>query len=144
MNTTDLSNNDKEQPAVSGSKKLNVLIAEDDEICDILLTMLIDEYCHKIHKAKTGVEAIEISKNNPDIDLILMDIKMPMMNGYDATRSIREFNKNVIIIAQTAYGLMGDNQKALDAGCNDYISKPIESKALQKLLYKYFDELYVI
>lgn len=144
MNTADLSHNKNEQPAISGYKKLNVLIAEDDEICDILLTMLIDEYCIKIHKAKTGVEAVEICKNNPDIDLILMDIKMPIMNGYDATRSIREFNKNVIIIAQTAYGLMGDNQKALDAGCNDYISKPIESKALQKLLYKYFDDLHVI
>ena len=70
-------------------------------------------------------------KNNPDIDLILMDIKMPDMNGYDATRKIREFNSEVIIIAQTAYAFSDDKEKALNAGCNDYISKPIDVGELE-------------
>lgn len=63
---------------------------------------------------------------------------MPEMNGYEATRQIREFNKDVIIIAQTAFGLSGDREKAIKAGCNDYISKPINKVALTGLIQKYF------
>ena len=54
-----------------------------------------------------------------------MDIQMPDLNGYDATRQIRQFNKNVIIIAQTAFGLLRDREKAIESGCDDYIAKPI-------------------
>jgi CheY-like chemotaxis protein len=63
---------------------------------------------------------------------------MPEMGGYEATREIRQFNKNVIIIAQTAYALPGDREKALKAGCNDYISKPINKAELLSLMQKYF------
>ena len=62
---------------------------------------------------------------------------MPEMNGYDATRKIREFNKDVIIIAQTAYALYGDREKALEAGCDDYISKPINKEELMEMINKY-------
>ncbi|MBI9037633.1 MAG: response regulator, partial [Bacteroidales bacterium] len=79
---------------------------------------------------KTGEEAVEICRNNPDIDLILMDIKMAKMDGYEATRQIRKFNKDVVIIAQTAHALSGHREKALEAGCNDYISKPIKKEVL--------------
>ena len=75
---------------------------------------------------------------NQDIDLILMDIGMPIMDGYEATRQIREFDKQVIIIAQTAYGLANDREKALQSGCNDYISKPINKEELYGLINKYF------
>jgi CheY-like chemotaxis protein len=67
-----------------------------------------------------------------------MDIQLPGMNGYEATRQIREFNKEVIIIAQTAYGLTGDKGKAIKEGCNDYISKPINKDELLSLIQKYF------
>ncbi len=67
-----------------------------------------------------------------------MDIQMPEMDGYEATRQIRKFDKDVIIIAQTAFGIMGDRQKAIDAGCNDYISKPINQDNLMGLIRKYF------
>jgi hypothetical protein len=70
-----------------------------------------------------------------------MDIQMPDMGGYEATRQIRQFNKNVVIIAQTAYGLSGDREKAIEAGCNDYISKPIKRAELLALIQKYFKEL---
>jgi CheY-like chemotaxis protein len=63
---------------------------------------------------------------------------MPGMNGYEATRQIRKFNKDVIIIAQTAYGLSGDRQKAIDAGCNEYLSKPIDKDELMRLMQQYF------
>ena len=75
---------------------------------------------------------VELCEKNPDIDLILMDIKMPELSGYDATKKIREFNKDIIIIAQTAYSLTGDKEKAIEAGCNEYITKPIDKKELME------------
>ena len=66
-----------------------------------------------------------------------MDIKLPEMDGYEATRKIREFNKDIVIIAQTAFALIGDREKAIEAGCNDYISKPISKDILIKLIKKY-------
>lgn len=119
-------------------KNLKILIAEDDEASEMLISINISEFSNEIIKAKTGTEAVEICRNNPDIDLILMDIQMPVMNGYEATQQIRQFNKDVVIIAQTAYGLFGDREKALDAGCDDYISKPIKKIELQALIQKYF------
>jgi CheY-like chemotaxis protein len=68
----------------------------------------------------------------------MMDIKMPLMDGYEATRQIRLFNKKVIIIAQTAFALLGDREKALDAGCNDYISKPVDGKLLIGIIERNF------
>jgi len=68
----------------------------------------------------------------------LMDIKMPEMDGYEASRQIRQFNKGIIIIAQTAYALAGEKETALAAGCNDYISKPYNQNSLKALLKKYF------
>jgi CheY-like chemotaxis protein len=66
-----------------------------------------------------------------------MDIKMPDMDGYEATRQIRKFNRNVIIIAQTAYALFDDREKAINSGCNDYISKPINLIKLQRMIEKH-------
>jgi len=94
--------------------------------------------CREVLRAKNGFEAIEFCRNNPDIDMVLMDIKMPVMGGYEATRRIRQFNKNTIIIAQTAYGLEGDREKAIDSGCNDYLSKPIKKEVLFGQIEKYF------
>jgi len=71
------------------------------------------------------------------VDLVLMDIKMPGMDGFEATRLIRQFDKDIIIIAQTSYSLTGDREKALAAVCNDYISKPIERTSLVNLINKH-------
>ncbi len=119
-------------------RKLKILIAEDDEVSEMLLDEAVKLLGKEILKARTGVQAVETCKNNPDIDLVLMDILMPEMDGYEATKQIREFNKAVIIIAQTAYGLAGDREKAIEAGCNDYIAKPINKSELQALIYKHF------
>ncbi len=72
-----------------------------------------------------------------DLDLILMDIQLPEMNGYEATRLIRKFNKDVIIIAQTAYALSGDKEKTKTVGCNDYLPKPINTNALKQMINKH-------
>ncbi|TAL66106.1 MAG: response regulator [Bacteroidetes bacterium] len=101
--------------------------------------MAVKKIGTEIIKVKTGVEAIEACRNNPDIDLILMDIQMPVMDGYDATRQIRQFNKSVVIIAQTAFALSGEREKAIEVGCNDYISKPILKDKLLELIQKYFN-----
>ena len=85
-------------------------------------------------EVKTGFEAVEACRNNPDINLVLMDIEMLEMDGYEATRQIRQFNKDVVIIAQTAYSLSGEKEKAIAAGCNDYIAKPYNETSLMKLL----------
>jgi len=107
------------------NKKLKVLLVEDDKTSEMLLQIAISRFSSGVLHVDTGVDAIEACRNNPDIDLILIDIKMPVMDGLEATRRIREFNKDVVIIAQTAYSMTGEKEKALQAGCNDFISKPI-------------------
>ncbi|MEI6888190.1 MAG: PAS domain S-box protein, partial [Bacteroidota bacterium] len=119
-------------------KPLKILIVEDDVLSDFLILAIVEKYSREILHVKTGVKAISAFHSNPDIDLVLMDINMPEMDGYEATRQIRRFNKNVIIIAQTAYALNSDRQMAIDSGCNDYISKPIDKDELQGLIRKYF------
>ena len=120
------------------NRKLKILIADDDETSRKYLYLLVNDFGKEIMEAETGAKALELCQKYYDIDLILMDIKMPLMDGYQATRKIREFNKDVVIIAQTAYALSGDMGKALEAGCNDYISKPFERTKLEILLQKYF------
>jgi len=118
---------------------LNVLIAEDDVASEMLFSIMIKSFSKEIYKVRTGVEAVEACRDNPEIDLILMDIKMPEMDGYEATQLIRQFNKKVVIIAQTAYAQKGDREKALKAGCDDYISKPIKKDELFILIEKHFN-----
>jgi len=117
-----------------------LLIVEDEEVNYLFLeTLLLDSIkldCILIH-AKNGKEAVDICKNNGAIDFILMDIKMPIMNGYEATKLIKEFNPTIPIIAQTAYSTSEDKAKAISAGCNDFVSKPIRKKILKEVLYKH-------
>jgi PAS domain S-box-containing protein len=120
-------------------KKLKVLIAEDDYASEILMSKAIKNISREILKVRTGTEAVDACKKNPDIDLVLMDVKMAEMDGYEATTQIRKINKDVIIIAQTAYAQAGDRERALDAGCNDYISKPIMKDELLLLIKKNFN-----
>ncbi len=119
-------------------KNLNLLVVEDDEVSSELLETIFIDTFQKITFVENGIEAIELCKKNPEIDLVLMDIKMPGMNGYEATREIRKFDKDLIIIAQTAYAMFGDKEKAIEAGCNDYISKPINKILLLKIINKLF------
>ncbi len=119
-------------------RDIKILIAEDDETSEMLISLFMKKVSSQIIRAKTGLEAIEACRNHPDIDLVLMDIQMPGMDGYEASRQIRQFNKKVIIIAQTAYGLSGDRENALEAGCNDHITKPLNQFLLLVLLNKYF------
>ncbi|MDP5229789.1 MAG: ATP-binding protein [Cellulophaga sp.] len=134
--TGDSNNQEAETPL----RMLKTLIVDDDEISRYLLGKTLGKVSKKILNAENGLEAIQICHNNPDIDLILMDIKMPVMNGYDATKEIRKFNKKSFIIAQTAFTFEGTKEKAIEAGCNDYMSKPINQAELFTLLQRQFKE----
>ncbi len=119
---------------------LKILIVEDDKISRMLLSLMVKEYGSVVLEAKNGVEAVAIAQNNPDIDLILMDIQMPELNGYEATQQIRQFNNNVIIIVQTACGLSDDKENIMRTGCDDYILKPINKNKLFALVQMYFEK----
>ncbi|MCX6237899.1 MAG: PAS domain S-box protein [Bacteroidia bacterium] len=118
--------------------RLKILIVEDNEESAILLSIGVRSFGKEVIKVRNGFQAIEACRNNPDIDLVLMDLKMPDMDGYEATRQIRRFNKDVVIIAQTAYALIGDREKAVESGCNDYIAKPFNRATLGVLIEKHF------
>jgi len=121
----------------SRSGKLKALVAEDDEISfELIDTNLESEQISTI-RAYNGHEAVELFKSNSDISIIFMDIKMPVMDGLEATKEIRKLNKEIPIIAQTAFALSGDREKALNAGCNDYLSKPIKRQNLVQIIEKY-------
>ncbi len=114
-----------------------ILIAEDDNNnYEYLQEVLLDEKV-KIIRAKNGKEAVEMCKSNPEIDLVLMDIKMPVLDGNEATKQILKFRKNLPIVAQTAYALLKDRQEAIDSGCVDYISKPINHNKLMEILVRH-------
>ncbi|MFK5959196.1 MAG: PAS domain S-box protein [Lutibacter sp.] len=123
----------------SSFENLKVLIAEDEIYAYEYLKVLLNNLKCTLFHAKNGIEAVEICKANPELDLVLMDVKMPKMDGYEATRKIRKFNKNIYIISQTAYALQGDKEKALEAGCNAYITKPIKKNVLINLVSTYMN-----
>jgi CheY-like chemotaxis protein len=111
-------------------KGRKVLIVEDDLSSRLYLNKILEKVGAVILNACDGQEAIDMALSNPDIDIILMDIQLPLMDGYEALIKIREFSKNIIVIAQTAYGLLGDKEKILNSGFNDYVIKPILSQNL--------------
>jgi CheY-like chemotaxis protein len=131
----------EEELAFNGKYKWNnkvILIVEDEEVNGLFLEAVLQETGARTLYAKNGLQAIELCKSISKIDLILMDIRMPVMNGLKATQEIRKFNTNVPIIAQTALTLEEDRQNCLLAGCNDTVIKPIEVEELLYLINKYF------
>ncbi len=120
-----------------GLNGLTILIAEDEAYNYLFLAEMITGLKGHVLHAKNGLDAVEACRSHTEIDLVLMDIKMPVMNGMEATRQIRTFNPDLPIIAQTAYALGGDKEKALSAGCNDYLTKPILKSDLLNCLSRY-------
>ncbi len=114
----------------------NVLIVDDNEVNYNLLNSILSEFKINSKWAHNGLEAVNLTKSD-HVDLILMDIKMPLKNGLEATKDIRKFDPQVPIIAQTAYALSGEKEKCLKVGCNDYISKPIDKDELVRLMLKH-------
>ncbi|NJO69752.1 MAG: response regulator [Bacteroidetes bacterium] len=117
-----------------------MLIAEDEETNFLFIEAILEDTKAELLWARNGNDAVEIFNQQKDIDLILMDIKMPEMDGITATRHIREINSTVPIIAQTAYAMSEDKTKCLSAGCDDYLTKPINHKLLLSTLEKYLNK----
>jgi two-component system, cell cycle response regulator DivK len=115
-----------------------ILIVEDDDRCWFLLRELIEMSDGKAICAETGMEAIDIVTSKTDIDLVLMDMQLPIMDGIEATIRIREIRPDLPVIAQTAYSELNFLKRCIDAGCTSYILKPIEIQEFSQALKNVF------
>ena len=133
----EIDDNKNNENTIFNWKNKKILIVEDDSASFQYLEAVMEEtQVHIIHTTD-GEKAVEICKVNQDIDLVLMDIQLPKMDGYEATRQIKKVRKNLPVITQTAYAMKEDRKMSIEAGCNDYISKPINLKTLMTTLDKY-------
>ncbi|HPR85120.1 MAG TPA: response regulator, partial [Prolixibacteraceae bacterium] len=114
-----------------------ILIAEDNENNFVLLKTILNKTNIKIIHAENGLQAIELSKQHPETNLILMDLKMPEVDGFEATRQIRLFRADLPIVALTAYSNNEDKELAMESGCNDFLTKPVSKEVLLKKLREY-------
>jgi CheY-like chemotaxis protein len=115
-----------------------ILIAEDELINYRLLEVMLSKTNVKLLHGLNGKETLKLFQENPQINLVLMDIKMPELDGCEVTREIRKINTAVPIIAQTAYAIDEEREKSIEAGCNDYITKPINKIELLNLINSHF------
>lgn len=117
-----------------------MLIVEDDPAGSFLLSEILVHTQIGIQLVQSGTEAVEVCRSDPDIDIVLLDMQGPGISGYDAARKIRKMRKELPIIAQSAFVLTEEKDRALEAGCNVYISKPLNTFELlgtmHQLLYK--------
>lgn len=125
-----------ESPLPIQSQQPLILIAEDDESGFMFLENILTKRNLQLLRAKNGLEAVELCRQHSEIALVLMDLKMPLMDGYEATRQIKTFRTSLPIIAITAFAMSGDERKALEAGCDDYLAKPLKINVLMKKLEK--------
>ena len=111
-----------------------ILVVEDDEANFLLAKIFLERDHAKVIRAENGKVAVDICKENNTIDFVLMDLRMPVMDGFEATKEIKSFRKNLLIIAVTAHVLDSIKEKALNAGCDDFISKPLKKEVLNNLI----------
>lgn len=116
-----------------------ILVVEDVDTNKIFFDAALRKTNAKILWAKDGLEAVEMYKENR-IDLVLMDLQLPVMDGYTATREIKKIDPVVPIIAQTAHVMSGEREKCIEAGCDDYLAKPIRLQILMETLSKYLNK----
>ncbi len=116
-----------------------ILVVDDVDLVYIYFKAVLRKTNVQLIRAKNGKEALNIFESNKNIDLILMDIQLTDISGYEVTKQIKKINKDIPIIAQTSYALYGDKEKSLEAGCDDYITKPIRKNELMEKIGKYIN-----
>jgi CheY-like chemotaxis protein len=114
-----------------------IIVAEDEETNFLLIEAIFKDTCIEILRAEDGVEFLEIIEKNPQVDLVLMDIRMPRLNGLNAIKIARETMKDVPVIAQTAYDHAYHRQLAFESGCNHFLTKPLRKEELLNLVKTY-------
>ena len=114
-----------------------VLVAEDDLSNDLYMEIILKSFASVVFKSANGKEAVAMCQLHPEISLVLMDLKMPVMDGFEATRQIKSFRKELPIIAITAYAFSKDKKKALEIGCDDFLSKPVSKHDLLEKFKKF-------
>jgi CheY-like chemotaxis protein len=124
--------NPESKPALDLTGK-TILVVEDVDTNYFYMSSLLQKFNCKILRANNGAKAIDICKTDPSINLVLMDIELPVLDGYKATTEIKKIRPELPIIAQTAFAMMGEREKSKEAGCNDYLAKPIRKKSLFQL-----------
>ncbi len=117
-----------------------ILLVEDEDANHIFIEAALRRTNVQLLWAKDGREAVDMARKNPDLNMILMDIRLPELDGYEATRQIKAFNPKLPIVAQTAYVMSNEKGKVLQAGCDDLITKPIRLKVLLSVCSKYLDK----
>lgn len=118
-------------------KRRKILVVEDDESSSFLINEILKHTGVDIAYTVDGNEAVDYIKSNPNTDLILMDIHLPVKDGFAATKEIKNFKKKIVVIAQTAYAFSSDRDKAREAGCDDFITKPLNPYLLLSKLNNY-------
>jgi CheY-like chemotaxis protein len=118
-------------------KSLKILVAEDDDINFMFVEYLFINSKHKLTRAVNGQDAVNIINKQPDFDLILMDLKMPVMSGFEASKIIKNKFPGIPILALTAYVFSEDRQKAIESGCDDLIVKPYKMEDLFEKIAKF-------
>lgn len=125
----------------ASGKKISpvILVADDDEISCSFYRTILKAASFSYLSAANGLEAVEACRNHPEISLVLMDIKMPVMDGLEATFRIRKFRKDLPVIGISAYSMISDRNKAIEAGCDEYITKPVSSALLLSTISKHLE-----
>jgi len=116
---------------------VEILIAEDVDLNYYFVERILKKTKAKVYWAENGEEAVKHCKKNDNIALVIMDIQMPVLNGWEATKQIKEFRKNLPIIALTAYALSNEEEKSIEAGCNAFLTKPVKPSVLISELKKF-------
>lgn len=135
-----INNTNKEIHMESENQNMSILIAEDEDLNFLLIKELLRPFKLNIIRAENGVEAVSIASENENVELVLMDLKMPVMDGFEATKLIKEVRPGLKVIALTAYSLESDKSKAMLCGCSDVIVKPIQKEELYSKLKSFIEK----
>jgi signal transduction histidine kinase/CheY-like chemotaxis protein len=134
---TDVVQTDKYSGLSAGSNQMNIVVAEDEALNVLYVKRMFKNLGYQLHFAQNGQEAVDLVKQKPEINLVLMDIKMPVMDGLEATKIIKKLRPELPVIAVTAYAANDDRHDCIKAGCDEYVSKPFIAEELIKLIEKY-------